>query len=62
MSEQEDTPRGRRHYHESEQELRREGARAPTGAGERKENRERLGVNEEHKTEKMQKEKRGTYP
>lgn len=73
MSDQEDTQRSPRHYHESERkQIRQQGGRelaaGPRGEDARgdpegqRENRERMGVNEEHKTRKMEKEKRGTYP
>lgn len=73
MSEQEDTQRSRRHYHQSEEkQIREQGGRElaskPAGENarrqpeEQRENRERMGVNEEHKTRKMEKAKRGTYP
>ena len=73
MSDQEDTQRSRRHYHESERkQISQQGGRelAPEPRGEdargnpeeQQENRERMRVTEEHKTEKMKKEKRGTYP
>ena len=73
MSDQEDTQRSRRQYHESERkQIRQQGGRelasGPPGEDargnpeEQQENRERLRVTEEHKTEKMKKEKRGTYP
>lgn len=73
MSDQEDTQRSRRHYHESErkqikQQGGRELAREPGGEDargrleEQQENRQRMGVNEKHKTRKMEQKKRGTYP
>lgn len=73
MSEQEDTQRSRHRYHESERkQIREQGGRelTPEPRGEdargepeeQRQNRERLGVEDDHKTRKMEKEKRGTYP
>lgn len=73
MSDQEDTLRSPKHYHQDERkQIKQHGgdelAREPAGRDARdnpqdqKENRKRIGVNEEHKTKKMRKERRGTFP
>jgi hypothetical protein len=73
MSDQEDTLRSPKHYHQDEKkQVKQHGgeelASKPNGKDaranpkEQQENRERMGVNEEHKTKKMRKEHRGTYP
>lgn len=73
MSDQEDTLRSPKYYHRDEQkQIKQQGADelAPKPEGEdargepeeQQENRERIGVDEEHKTDKMRKERRGTFP
>lgn len=73
MSDQEDTLRSRKYYDKNQQkQIEQHGAdeltAPPEGqaaggeAGEQQENRERMGVTEEHKTQKMRKAHRGTFP
>lgn len=73
MAHQEDTQRSPKHYHENEQQqIQEQGADelAPPRAGQdaraepekQQENRRRIGVSDDHKTEKMEKERRGTFP
>jgi hypothetical protein len=63
---QDDTPRSRRHYtHDKHRQVMQHGGDELTPRPENKsqvENRERMGVNGEHKTRTMQKRRRGTYP
>lgn len=73
MSDQEDSLRSPKYYHQDEQkQIKQQGgdelARKPEGEDardhpeEQRKNRERLGVNEEHKTKKMRSRRRGTFP
>lgn len=73
MSNQEDTLRSPKQYHENEEkQIKQQGAdelaQPPAGKDardnpkEQQENRERMNVAQDHKTEKMRKEKRGTFP
>ncbi|HEY8554720.1 MAG TPA: hypothetical protein VIL43_09305 [Burkholderiales bacterium] len=73
MSDQQDTLRSRTQYHENQRkqieehgadELGREppGRNAAAGPTAQQKNRKRMGVNDKHKTEKMEKERRGTFP
>ncbi|HEX7043651.1 MAG TPA: hypothetical protein VF203_03460 [Burkholderiales bacterium] len=73
MSDQQDTLRSQTQYHENRgKQIEEHGAgelgQAPTGGNargnptEQQKNRERMRVNEKHKTEKMEKERRGTFP
>lgn len=73
MSDQEDTLRSPKYYHQNERKQieqqgedelarARQAEDARDNPEEQQENRERMDVNEAHKTKKMQKDKRGTYP
>jgi len=68
MSDQQDTLRSRKQYHENERkQIEEHGAdelgQTPRGTPtEQEKNRKRMRVNEKHKTEKMEKERRGTFP
>lgn len=69
MPRPEDTLRSPKYYAKSEREqiLQQGGDELVSGPEERKaddprRNREKLGVNEEHKTEEMQRQRRGTFP
>ena len=73
MSDQEDTLRSRKQYREREEkQIKQQGADelAQPGAGEdardnpkqQQKNRERMDVGPDHKTKKMRKENRGTFP
>lgn len=73
MSDQEDTPRSQKYYHQDERkQIKQQGgdelAEKPAGEDARgnpqkqRENRKRLGVDEKHETKKMRKADRGTYP
>ncbi|BAU49294.1 hypothetical protein SVA_2746 [Sulfurifustis variabilis] len=73
MPHQEDTLRSTKYYakNEREQILQQGGdelvpeseeTRPPESAENQRVNREKLGVNEEHKTEEMQRQRRGTFP
>lgn len=73
MSHQEDTLRGHRHYNANPQaDIRQHGAdelvNDPNGDDARKQpekqqqNREHMGVNDEHKTDTMEQGRRGTFP
>lgn len=73
MPHQEDTLRSTKYYvkNEREQILQQGGdelipepekERTSDDAEDQRLNREKLGVNEEHKTEEMQRQRRGTFP
>lgn len=73
MPHQEDTLRSTKYYakNEREQILQQGGdelipepkeERPSDDAEDQRLNREKLGVNEEHKTEEMQRQRRGTFP
>lgn len=73
MSDQEDTLRSRKYYDKNEQKQIKqhgadelaaapEGGEAPSETGKQSESREQMDVDEKHKTEKMRKGHRGTFP
>lgn len=72
MSEQEDTLRSPKKYQQQEQQIQEHGGDelAPEPGQEnarvhpekQRENRAKMGVKEDHKTEKMKDEGRGTFP
>lgn len=73
MAHQEDTLRGPKFYHESPQrQVRQHGAdelaaepvrgNARHDPRRQQENRRKMGVNDSHRTETMERRRRGTYP
>jgi hypothetical protein len=62
-----ETPRGRKNYPDNKRQHVKQGGGDELNTqeqqnGSQEENRQRMGVNEAHKTEKMEKAHRGTYP
>lgn len=73
MGHQEDTLRSPKHYDANEKQAIQqhgadelaaepEGTDARANPKEQRQNREKMGVNEQHKTGKMEEEHRGTFP